>query len=698
MTKRLLFIVACAICAAICPGASQGQNVENTPSNVSFKGDQDAIRIATLCERAKAEYDSKYREFPEGTPNDVEKLPKEQDPEYSYFAENCDALASAFSSFRATSSRGSLTDASRALGEIVYYQSKSPRVKELVDALREYFSQPNFYVEISENLLSAVTRRPITQDFTVNETVRGTLAQGRGVARGFTMLKLYPNPNRAEMAIVLNANVSTSTVGASRGVNVFTDNYGNVLASKRVYLNSDGLLSTSASAASGAMRSELNSFATDLPTPFGGMFIQNKIQQELPYAEQESAVRMRQRFTAELDNRANVELSKINATMRRVLEGDPVVRDMESQTTSSRLYLSCTLGRSWQLGAPSQSKVADIKTNSERSSQQNDADCQSPTKIKTTYGVPKSRGFNNSVSYRAQAPAYGRTQRAAFPAPTNPIESILSLPRDLALSVVDVLDAPKPAPSIPSVEAANASTNNARYVEARVNAPVASQYQSNAVAPRSDSDVGKLDLVVKVYQTAPNNALSLAFSGAKIGTDSDRFEDVIARFTGLDLESVKAILPTTKPKNPTDGPEKSFSVEFDEVEPFTVSFDSDKISTVVKVGSCTVDGKEYDPFEIRLVYRLEKRDRSYYFVRDDIEVVPHNYVEGDFIPRSFLAFSSLFMKNLEAELENEYKVPVLSLDDEQTNEKRGALVPAKVEVKSGWLAFGFRYDPNARAL
>ncbi|MBQ4081530.1 MAG: hypothetical protein II596_12705, partial [Thermoguttaceae bacterium] len=116
--------------------------------------------------------------------------------------------------------------------------------------------------------------------------------------------------------------------------------------------------------------------------------------------------------------------------------------------------------------------------------------------------------------------------------------------------------------------------------------------------------------------------------------------------------------------------------------------------TVLHISSCVADGAAYPPAEVHFVYGVEKRGDSYAFVRESFEVMPEGYQDGDSVSARFHTFRRVFMKRLEKAVQEEYVVGPISLDDANTGERRGALIPDQIDAQNGWLTLGFRYDPT----
>ncbi len=693
MKKNLLVFAVCSVLIAGTLGTNVGvRAIEGELGNVvgssrvTFRVDEEVARIAALCDEAKANYSEAFRvrtseSVAEESNADLKRA--EQD----YFNLNCDLLAAAFSDYRATNSDESFEELVRSLGEVKFYQAKSPAVVKLVETLREQFSLPNFYVEASERFLSAMGRRKIVQKFSVQEYIRSTYARGNGVAEGYTSVQLRPNPTRAEMSIVLNARVTTNTIGTSRGVDVYTDNFGDVVASKAIFINSDGRLTTSLGTASGNLKTNVNSITPNRMTPFGGAIIQNKINQELPYSERESTNRLNQRVASELERETNAQLSQLNNRIARMAQGgsDSMIRNFSSRTSDSRLYLSFVLGRGWQFAAPvvQESKATEyLKSLSERLKIARDSRVLARARVNDS--CSSEYVGNRSVASVASSNLPQMSYRRQ-----GPVGAVLSAPFNVAAELASAF--------VPGVAPTGRAPFNGKTIS-NVGVKLRQKPVLSSLLDTLPPSDGRLDLIVRMHQSSPNNMVTVALAGAVFGPGSDTLDDVVARFPALDPQDVKTILTPYKPKEDRplepDDNYKNVSIQFDDVRPFMTRFDCGKINTTLRLTSCVVDGKEYPPVEVRLIYDVQKRGSSYAFVRESVDVLPDGFQEGETVSARFHTFRRIFMKRLEKSILDEYVVVPIPLDDRESGERRGALVPELIDVQNGWITLGFRYDPS----
>lgn len=512
---------------------------------------------------------------------DSEELEREKK---EYFDAQCVRLADAADAYfnAANPESRQLTEMTQALGEILYAQPDSPSALRLAEYYRSLFTGANFRFEANERFLSALTMRDVYEQFAVRENIRGTATVGSGYLRGRTGVAFRRNDKRAEMFINLSAFVQTQTVGSNRGVRVNAINQGNVWASKQVYLNPNGALTTSRPNAQTNMKSTVNGIGIDRIALLGGAIIRNKVNQELPRSEQEGNERLKSRVAGELEREVDAQIGEMNQRFARMIDDpDTMIRDVQPRTSDSRLYLACCVGR------------------------------------------------------RGQATAPGDRQ----------VESSLC--------------------AVPTIG-------------------------------ESDADVE-----LALHKSAANNAAAIALAGVVFGPGYDGLDDVVSRFPGVAPQDVRTLIepyiPTNKRNLDPEDEAREVYVQFDEVSPFNVEFEDGRIESTLRISSCDVDGKEWGPIEVRMIYRVEKRGAAFAFVREEVEVVPGGYQDGDPVSARFYTFRRIFVKRLETAILDEYVLTPTRLDAIASKESLGSLVVKNLEVDDGWIRMAFSFEPNCAA-
>ncbi|MCF0233801.1 MAG: hypothetical protein HUK22_02335, partial [Thermoguttaceae bacterium] len=178
--------------------------------------------------------------------------------------------------------------------------------------------------------------------------------------------------------------------------------------------------------------------------------------------------------------------------------------------------------------------------------------------------------------------------------------------------------------------------------------------RSGAVEFRS---ARKSDVVFRAYQSAPANAAFIALAGLKIG-EGDIFDELVARFPGVDRDFVAFFLDKYRKEAATTEnglPERGVIAVFDSLNPMTIIFDGDRISTTLRFASLeTTDGASQENVEMRFVYSVVSGANGVVFKREAVEVFPLDHPEGQKLPARFIPFRSVVMKRLEAAIMDEY--------------------------------------------
>lgn len=345
--------------------------------------------------------------------------------ERAYFGEICDYFAECLRKYLRENDLESLDAVSFSLAELTYCQPESPAVEKIVEKARSCFEKPNFYMEIDEPTLATFVSRPVTEEFGICETIRGTQARGAGRLTGDMIVKLRENGDKAELCLALSASVATRTIGSSRGVHVNADNFGRVCAEKTVLWSEKGL-ETKPSAAVGTMKTRVNGINSERLAPLGGLVIQSKVANEIPKTEQESAARMSARVATQLDEEAGRQIAEFNRRWARTRNAASpekrAVRGVASRTDEERLYFSCLVGRASQLASPTEELAAWLREVDRRKAE-NEATANSSVAPLNDADKPRSasvaKRYSGSVERVAEKRRGNVTLRAHQSAPNN---------------------------------------------------------------------------------------------------------------------------------------------------------------------------------------------------------------------------------------------------------------------------------------
>ena len=120
-------------------------------------------------------------------------------------------LADGLEAYAMTSAPEALDAAAVALGRL----ERAGQALPLVRQVRERLSQPNLYVNISEEFIAAGTGRLIDEVEPVRDAILGTQISGQGRTAGHVQVKLVPSANRAVLETILEAVNDAQTVGVN---------------------------------------------------------------------------------------------------------------------------------------------------------------------------------------------------------------------------------------------------------------------------------------------------------------------------------------------------------------------------------------------------------------------------------------------------------------------------------------------------
>ncbi|HQU45850.1 MAG: hypothetical protein B7Z73_10020, partial [Planctomycetia bacterium 21-64-5] len=111
----------------------------------------------------------------------------------------------------------------------------------LVAAIRQYYSHPNVWFDISEDYLEQSVVQRIDRWEHVQNVILGTPVSGRGRLRAASELVIEPYPNQARLRIVVRGTLDTDTVGRTGPARISTRAVTSFRAEKLLLLGGAGL-------------------------------------------------------------------------------------------------------------------------------------------------------------------------------------------------------------------------------------------------------------------------------------------------------------------------------------------------------------------------------------------------------------------------------------------------------------------------
>jgi hypothetical protein len=155
------------------------------------------------------------------------------------YEQNLDKLAAQLQAFSAKPTTENTLDVS----ESVRWLINARQAPELVEAIQQRFSQPNFYAEVSAEFVSAGLGEHVDDTTAICDYILGTDISGSGRTIGQTSAELTPDANHGVIDTLLFATTYSNTVGTHGPVCIYTNGTTHIGACKRLWVNENGIFS-----------------------------------------------------------------------------------------------------------------------------------------------------------------------------------------------------------------------------------------------------------------------------------------------------------------------------------------------------------------------------------------------------------------------------------------------------------------------
>jgi hypothetical protein len=196
-----------------------------------------------------------------------------------------------------------------AIGRRLDVLSGLGQAPELVDAVRQQFSQPNAFVTVSTDLLRAAANKPIDRRDPITDVILGTRIRGNGRTTGKVSLRTVPSDDKAIIQLDTDGRVVSQNVGRNGPAIIRTTGYTDFDAKVVVELNENRFVAYPARV-SAKTRSNIHSVSkaggglgSRMVSSIGTQKAHEKQGQANRIAANHAETRISRRMTDEIDDR-----------------------------------------------------------------------------------------------------------------------------------------------------------------------------------------------------------------------------------------------------------------------------------------------------------------------------------------------------------------------------------------------------------
>jgi hypothetical protein len=184
----------------------------------------------------------------------------------------------------------------------------------LVDAVRQYYSYPNVWIDISEDVLDDPVARTVDRLEAVSDVILGTPLSGGGRLRAVSDLVVEPHAELAILKIVVQGDVRTQTIGRNGPARIHSLAVTRFRAQKQLYVESTGLrvLPTECTAETRTLRSSVSAEMAGLRGRIVLRVGARRWEASRGAADQEAARHVEQKVCTEVDRQADELIRRLD--------------------------------------------------------------------------------------------------------------------------------------------------------------------------------------------------------------------------------------------------------------------------------------------------------------------------------------------------------------------------------------------------
>ena len=149
-------------------------------------------------------------------------------------------------------------DTAWQVGRIIGWLDRAAQASEIQQQIRYHFYQPNIYVHVSQNLISAGELMEVDETEQLKMTVKGLPVVGEARLRGQISFQIAESQEKATLRVILDGTAISRNVAKKSGVTVVTRGTTTLQATKLVSFDGDGF-TTEPAQAEATTRLELDS-------------------------------------------------------------------------------------------------------------------------------------------------------------------------------------------------------------------------------------------------------------------------------------------------------------------------------------------------------------------------------------------------------------------------------------------------------
>lgn len=247
------------------------------------------------------------------------------------------------------------TEEAFVVGEAVRWLEEAGQAPELVEAIRQYFVQPNLFVQISAGFVAAGIGGPVDRSGSVSEVIRGTQVTGTEHTTGEVTVELIPRAEFGEIDVIFRGRIASDTVGRNGPAVVYSESSTGAATRKPIKIDAERVWTE---------RAQTNAVAKmtikNVQTTQGGAMVAQQARQQV-YAQKrqseiDAARRTEIRVSGRIDGETDKQIGQLaqnyqNKFRKPLLSRDLFPQILRFHTTEDALHATMLHGGLPGLGA-----------------------------------------------------------------------------------------------------------------------------------------------------------------------------------------------------------------------------------------------------------------------------------------------------------------------------------------------------------